>query len=155
MSYRYIKWFEELSIGDVPLVGGKNASLGEMYRELKSEGIQVPNGFAVTAEAYFETLQSSGVSKEVERLLAELDTSDVNKLARAGKALRKCVYEAELPEALEKELEQAYEQLCSDCGGEDVAVRSSATGEIVRCCPGCIRKGALQPRSSRKRLQKT
>jgi pyruvate, water dikinase len=74
---KYIRWFEETTIDDVPLVGGKNASLGEIYRELSSKGIQIPNGFSVTAEAYWHTLKIGGILEKLKTTMEGLDTADV------------------------------------------------------------------------------
>jgi pyruvate,water dikinase len=127
---RYIKWFNELSIDDVPLVGGKNASLGEMYRELSSSGIKIPNGFAVTAEAYRYLVQSSGKLSEMEQILRGIDKSDLDALAVRGHRLRELIYQAPLPEDLASEICAAYRRLCEEYGEHtDVAIRSSATAE--------------------------
>ncbi len=129
-SGKYIRWFDELSIEDVPLVGGKNASLGEMYRELTSEGILVPNGFAVTAEAYRDVLTQAGSWDELKDTLSGLDPDNVEDLARRGAIARTIVYEAPLLKQLEDEIFAAYEQLKKEYGEDmSVAVRSSATAE--------------------------
>lgn len=126
----YIRWFNELSIGDVPLVGGKNASLGEMYRELTPYGVKIPNGFAVTAEAYRYLVKSGGILPEMERTLAGIDKNDLDDFARRGHLLRELIYQAPLPEELAAEIVAAYRRLCEEYGeNTDVAVRSSATAE--------------------------
>ncbi|WP_298434843.1 phosphoenolpyruvate synthase [Geobacter sp.] len=126
----FIRWFSEITIADVPLVGGKNASLGEMYRELRPLGVKIPNGFAVTAEAYRELLRSAGILPELERLLAGLDKGNVADLALRGRRLRELVYGAPLPASLADEIAAAYCRLCAEYGDDcDVAVRSSATAE--------------------------
>ena len=84
VSTTYIRWFEDLSIGDVPLVGGKNASLGEMYRELAEKGVRVPNGFAVTAEAYRYFLRETGLDQKIIEILSDLDTNDVDRASESG-----------------------------------------------------------------------
>ncbi|MBP2669509.1 MAG: phosphoenolpyruvate synthase, partial [Deltaproteobacteria bacterium] len=128
--YRYIRWFGDLSLGDVPLVGGKNASLGEMYRELVPKGVKVPNGFAVTAEAYRDLVRSAGILPEMEELAAGLSREDLEEFARRGHLLRDLVYQAPLPDGLREEIASAYKTLCADYGeNADVAVRSSATAE--------------------------
>lgn len=81
---RYIRWFEEVGIEDIPLVGGKNASLGELVRELASRGIKVPNGFAVTAKAYWDFIASAGLEGKLRGILADLDTGDVANLQQRG-----------------------------------------------------------------------
>jgi pyruvate,water dikinase len=126
----YVRFFEEFGISDVPLVGGKNASLGEMYRELSSEGVRIPNGFATTAQAYRHMLEESGAWKELHATLDDLDATDVVQLAQRGKRAREIVYGAEVPEDLAREIHAGYRRL-QDEYGEDVslAVRSSATAE--------------------------
>lgn len=127
---QYIRWFGELSIDDVPLVGGKNASLGEMYRELTPQGLKVPNGFAVTAEAYRYLVKSGGILPEMEKTLAGIDKNDLDAFAKRGHRLRELIYQAPLPEELAAEIIGAYRRLCEEYGeNTDVAVRSSATAE--------------------------
>jgi pyruvate,water dikinase len=127
---RYVRWFAELGIEDVPLVGGKNASLGEMVRELTPRGIRVPNGFAVTAEAYRAVLAEAGVSDALRDALDGLDPSDVDDLARRGARARALVEGAEFPSTLRSEIIEAYRALRREYGEESsVAVRSSATAE--------------------------
>jgi len=127
---RYIRWFSELGIEDVPLVGGKNASLGEMYRELVPKGIKVPNGFAITAEAYRDTLTEAGIWDALRETLEGLEPEDVADLARRGARARALVYGAPLGDQLKSEIVEAYEQLRKEYGDEmSVAVRSSATAE--------------------------
>ncbi|RMG29872.1 MAG: phosphoenolpyruvate synthase, partial [Gammaproteobacteria bacterium] len=127
---RYVRWFRDLGIEDVPLVGGKNASLGEMYRELMPLGVKIPNGFATTAQAYRDTLEQAGVMPELHTLLDGLDPNDVEDLARRGARARALVYGAPLPEALQQEILEAYHRLQEEYGeGLSVAVRSSATAE--------------------------
>lgn len=89
---RYVRFFEEFGIDDVPLVGGKNASLGEMFQKLSSEGVRVPNGFAITAEAYRYMLDKAGAWDHLHAELDELDPTDVAALARKGKRAREIVY---------------------------------------------------------------
>jgi pyruvate,water dikinase len=127
---RFIRWFRELGIEDVALVGGKNASLGEMYRELTPRGIRVPNGFAITAEAYRYFLHHTGLDQEIRAILEGLDTNDLANLAERGRKLREAILSRPLPEDLKKEICQAYAELCREYGPEcDTAVRSSATAE--------------------------
>lgn len=129
-EFRYIRFFNELGIDDVPLVGGKNASLGEMYRKLSPAGVRIPNGFAVTAEAYRCMLDSADAWPALHDALDALDPDDVSDLARRGKRAREIVYGAGLPDDLAKEIIAAYRKLQEEYG-EDVglAVRSSATAE--------------------------
>jgi pyruvate,water dikinase len=127
---RYVRFFEEVGIADVPLVGGKNASLGEMYRELSGQGVRIPNGFAITAEAYHHMLEQAGAVDQLGAALDGLDPEDVADLARRGKRARQIVYGAGLPQDLRDEILAGYRQLQEEYG-EDVslAVRSSATAE--------------------------
>lgn len=126
----YIRWFKDIKIEDVPLVGGKNASLGEMYRELTGMGVKIPNGFAVTAEAYWYLVQSSGILDGLKDVMASLDKTDIADLERRGKRARDLFLGAGIPDDLWAEIKAAYDRLCMEYGPEaDVAVRSSATAE--------------------------
>ncbi|MDH4121470.1 MAG: phosphoenolpyruvate synthase [Deltaproteobacteria bacterium] len=127
---RLIYWFKELGIKDVPIVGGKNASLGEMYANLTSKGVQVPNGFAISAYAYDYYINASGIRKEIESLLSGLDPKNMEQLAKVGDKIRGLIRSAPLPADLEKAIIDAYKELCTMYGTEvDTAVRSSATAE--------------------------
>jgi pyruvate,water dikinase len=127
---KYIRWFEETTIEDVPLVGGKNASLGEMYRELTSKGIKIPNGFSVTAEAYWHTLKAGGILEKLKKTLDGLDTANVADLSKRGKIARDLILGAGIPDDLWEEIKTGYDRLCEQYGEDtDVAVRSSATAE--------------------------
>ncbi|OAH97679.1 phosphoenolpyruvate synthase [Methylomonas methanica] len=127
---QYIRWFSELTINDIPLVGGKNASLGEMYRELASEGVIVPNGFAITAEAYRYMLDQAGVWPHLHALLDDVDADDVAELARRAQQARDLVYAAPLPADLQQQILDAFGQLQQQYPEDlTVAVRSSATAE--------------------------
>ena len=130
MSSSYVRFFDEIGIDDVPLVGGKNASLGEMFRKLAEKGVRVPNGFAITAEAYVHMLDAAKAWEPLHAELDDLDPDDVTALARRGKRAREIVYGAGLPDDLAREIVDAYSRL-QDEYGEDVslAVRSSATAE--------------------------
>ena len=128
--FSYIRFFEEFGIEDVPLVGGKNASLGEMFQKLSGQGIRVPHGFAITAEAYKHMLDSAGAWDPLHAELDDLDPDDVTALARKGKRAREIVYGAELPDDLAAEIVAAYRMLQDEYGEEvSLAVRSSATAE--------------------------
>jgi len=127
-SSPFICWFADIGLRDVPLVGGKNASLGELDRELKGAGVRVPNGFAITADAYRHFLRSSGVENRIAALLHGLRTVDLAALAERGLAIRQAIMAAELPEDLQSAIVGAYEQL-GEGAALDVAVRSSATAE--------------------------
>ena len=126
----YIRWFSELGREDVPSVGGKNASLGEMYRNLKPLGVDVPDGFALTADAFRDALTEARAWDELHGLLDGLDKSDVAGLARAGARAREIVYAAGLTPRIEAEVKAAWRRLLPEYGeGLTVAVRSSATAE--------------------------
>ncbi len=130
MSYQYIRFFDEIGIEDIPTVGGKNASLGEMYQKLGSQGVQVPNGFAITAEAYRYMLESSNSWDALHAVLDGLQAQDVTSLALCGRKAREIVYSAGIPEDLQDEIIRAYQQLQQQYGeGLSLAVRSSATAE--------------------------
>jgi pyruvate,water dikinase len=126
-----VLWFKELGIKDVPLVGGKNASLGEMRNNLTQKGVPVPDGFATTAQAFFDFLKDTGLESQIEKIMADLDTHNLKNLAIAGKTIREMIVAATLPEQLQKEIIVAYKKLSEEYGVEnvDVAVRSSATAE--------------------------
>ena len=130
MNFHYIRPFSDLSIEDIDSVGGKNASLGEMYRELSPQGVKVPNGFATTADAYRAILKHNQLEQPIAEALASLDITDTQALAETGAKIRQWIVNAELPNDFIVEVEQAYQQLEGEYGiGVDVAVRSSATAE--------------------------
>ncbi len=127
---RFIRWFRDLGIADVGLVGGKNASLGEMYRELTPQGIRIPNGFAVTAESYRYFLRVGGLSERLRAALQGLDTRNLPNLAERGRRLREAILATPFPEDLRQEIVEGYAALCREYDPEtDTAVRSSATAE--------------------------
>ncbi|HFQ89920.1 MAG TPA: phosphoenolpyruvate synthase [Desulfobulbus sp.] len=127
---KYVKWFKEIGIEDVPEVGGKNASLGEMYQNLTEEGVRVPNGFAVTASAYKYVLDVNGAWERLHAQLDDLDPDDVRELQARGKRCREIVYSCEIPADLQEEILQGYAALKEEYGAEmSLAVRSSATAE--------------------------
>jgi pyruvate,water dikinase len=126
----YVRFFDQIGIDDVPLVGGKNASLGEMYRNLAPQGVNVPNGFAITAAAYRHVLEQAGAWDALRAALAGLRADDFDDLARRGAWARAIVHDAGLPGDLQEQICAAYRRLHSEYGGElSVAVRSSATAE--------------------------
>ncbi len=126
----YIKWFADITIADIPLVGGKNASLGEMVRELASKGVKVPNGFAVTAEAFRFFIREAKLDQVIRTTLADLNTQDMANLRARGHAVRQAIRTATLPVGLQEQIAEAYRQLQGDQARPlDVAVRSSATAE--------------------------
>ena len=126
----FVRWFEEIGIEDVPEVGGKNASLGEMYRNLTQEGVRVPHGFAVTATAYRYVLEQNGLEGKLHAILDGLDYDDVAALQSAGKACRELIQKAKIPEDLRQEILQGYAKLKEEYDEDlSLAVRSSATAE--------------------------
>jgi pyruvate,water dikinase len=127
----WIKWFAELTIDDVPKVGGKNASLGEMIRELTPAGIQVPDGFAVTADAYRAFLRYNELDSQIADILRGLNTKDVNDLMQRTGQIRRLILRGEFPPEMEAEIVAAYQELSQryQMKSADVAVRSSATAE--------------------------
>lgn len=128
-QYKHIKRFVELGVHDVPQVGGKNSSLGEMYRELSEKNIMVPNGFATTADAYRYYIDSNGLFDKISEALDNLDTTDVDALARTGHQIREWIRNGKIPQDLADEIVAAYKELGGDTSDRDVAVRSSATAE--------------------------
>ena len=129
-AHRFILWFNEIGIEDVPLVGGKNASLGEMYRSLSKKGVNIPNGFAITAYAYRYFLEEEHIKEELKELLSNIKTKNIDDLAEIGHEARQLILRADLPPPLRISIIDAYKKLCRRYGkNTDVAVRSSATAE--------------------------
>ena len=126
-----ILWFNELGIEDVPYVGGKNASLGEMYRLLTQKGVNIPNGFAITANAYFYILEKEGIMKKIKKILSDLNTHDLKNLQERGRKVRKLIRESPMPTDLRRQVMTQYKKLSKQYKSKkvDVAVRSSATAE--------------------------
>ncbi|HEY9644774.1 MAG TPA: PEP/pyruvate-binding domain-containing protein, partial [Chroococcidiopsis sp.] len=147
----FVLWFEEVGITDIPLVGGKNASLGEMIQQLASKGVNVPTGFATTAYAYRYFVKEAGLEAQLRQLLADLDVDDVNNLRERGRQARSLILNTPFPKDLQAAIATAYQRLCDRYGYDpqfcdrfsddhreqceaysrdtDVAVRSSATAE--------------------------
>ncbi len=126
----FILWFDDIGIDDVPLVGGKNASLGEMYQHLTAKGVAVPHGFAITAYAYRYLLKHAGVEDEIKQVLSDLDTEDMHNLAERGEKCRNIIRHATFPDDLREAIIEAYQKMEAEYGKNvDVAVRSSATAE--------------------------
>ncbi|OOG28598.1 phosphoenolpyruvate synthase [Thioalkalivibrio denitrificans] len=126
----YVLWFDELGMKDVPRVGGKNASLGEMISGLSEAGVQVPGGFATTAEAFREFLRHDDLDKRINELLNRLDVDDINALREAGRTIRGWVVETPFPQPLTDAIREAWRKLEKETEGDcTVAVRSSATAE--------------------------
>lgn len=139
-SQKYILWFEDISAKDVSLVGGKNASLGEMFSELTASGLSVPDGFALTSKAYWHFIDENGLRVKIKEILKGLNIADIKSLQSRGKKLRNLIIGAKFPADLEKKVKEAYQELCQQYvkntlaprslgEGVDVAVRSSATAE--------------------------
>jgi pyruvate, water dikinase len=127
-----ILWLEKCDISQVPIIGGKNASLGEMIQNLQPKGINIPGGFATTAYAFRKFMNDTGLDVTIKTILKDLDTSNVEQLRLAGRKCRSAVLSKAFPTALEEEVTKAYLEMCQryanghEC---DVAVRSSATAE--------------------------
>ncbi|ABM00278.1 phosphoenolpyruvate synthase [Shewanella amazonensis] len=126
---QYVLWYQELGMGDVNKVGGKNASLGEMISNLANAGVQVPGGFATTAHAFNEFLEQSGVNQKIYDILDTLDVDDVNALAKVGAQIRQWVIETPFQPELEQAIHEAYNKLSGETTEASFAVRSSATAE--------------------------
>ena len=127
---RLVIWFDELQLKDIPEVGGKNASLGEMRQNLQKKGVNIPDGYAITAAAYRHLIESSGIWDSLKEILKDLDTHDMDNLRTRGKKVRDLIYNAPVPKDLRDEIVKAYRKLCDEYGkNTDVAVRSSATAE--------------------------
>ena len=126
----YIKKFSEITIEDVPTVGGKNASLGEMYQKLTSKGVQIPNGFATTASAYWYFLEEAAIKDELFETLGKLDKNKFSNLREIGAKARNLILEAPFPKDIKKSIENGYDTLAKEYKGDlSLAVRSSATAE--------------------------
>jgi pyruvate,water dikinase len=123
--------FQEISIKDVELVGGKNASLGEMFCNLSKQGVSVPDGFAITASAYWYFLNKTGLLQKMRKEMKDIDITNVKMLASVGKKVRELILNSEMPKEIEKEIIQAYKELSKKLKAANlsVAVRSSATAE--------------------------
>ena len=142
MEKPYILWFDEIGLQDLPLVGGKNASLGEMRRELSQQGVSIPNGFAVTVDAYHALLERGivqewhdglgkrNVRENIQEILSGLDVEDLDNLSEKGSRVRRLIHSLEFPRDIIEDIVKAYRKLCKEYGEDtDVAVRSSATAE--------------------------
>lgn len=127
----YIRWFDDIKMQDLPLVGGKNASLGEMYQTLSLQGIKIPRGFAITADAFSALIEENNLKNKIYPMLAKLDGNNTEELARVGQKVRSLVRSSKVPIAVQKEIKNAYAELSRFVKMQDVdvAVRSSATAE--------------------------
>ncbi len=130
-SYKYIKFFNQIGIKDIPVVGGKNASLGEMYQNLANKGIQIPNGIATTSDAYFYFLKESGLDNKIREKINNIDTNNLRKLSKVSQEIRDLIIKTPFPKDLEEEISRAYLELSKSekINNLVVAVRSSATAE--------------------------
>lgn len=128
---KYIRFFDSLGMDDVAIVGGKNASLGEMVKNLTAKGLNVPNGFATTSDAYWLLLEENAIKDKIQEIMNDLDISDSANLQSRGKAVRELILNSKLPKTLEEELSTAYKRLSNEYNSQniDVAVRSSGTAE--------------------------
>ncbi|AFZ43679.1 phosphoenolpyruvate synthase [Halothece sp. PCC 7418] len=125
-----VLWYEQVNNQDVGIVGGKNASLGEMIQQLKAKGVNVPNGFATTANAFRHFIANAGIEEKLRELFSRMDINDVNSLQKTGKKARSLILHTPFPDNLKVAITEAYQELCDRYGEEtDVAVRSSATAE--------------------------
>jgi len=125
----WIKWFDDITLSDIPQVGGKNASLGEMYQQLRNKGIEVPYGFAITAQAYAHFLAANDLVPKLHGVLKDLNVRDIPVLAKAGQKARELILNASFPRVLVEEIKNSYKDLMKKSGVGPVAVRSSATAE--------------------------
>lgn len=128
---KYIRWFDEISIKDIPLVGGKNASLGEMYQAWSLKGISIPPGFALTADAFTLFISENNLASKIYPMLADLNPQNTEQLSKVGHGVRALIRSGKLPLNVQDEIKEAYTSLSRHVGTEqlDVAVRSSATAE--------------------------
>ncbi|OHA61941.1 MAG: phosphoenolpyruvate synthase [Candidatus Wildermuthbacteria bacterium GWA2_46_15] len=130
-SQKHILWFNEISKGDVPLVGGKNASLGEMFSKLSSKGINVPDGFALTSQAYWYFIETNGLQKKLEKIFRGFNPQSIQNLQKTGKECRTLIMKARLSQELKAEISRFYRKLSARCRQKeaDVAVRTSGVAE--------------------------
>jgi len=129
-SQKFILWLEEIKFEDVPLIGGKNASLGEMYNELSKKGINIPDGFAFTTNAYWKFLKANKIDKELKEIFRKFNPKSIRSLQETGKKSRQFILKGEFPEQLKKEIIEAYQKLEKKYGENlDVAVRTSGVCE--------------------------
>jgi len=130
-KFKYILWFSEISNNDVEIVGGKSASLGEMYNKLIPLRVNISNGFAITSEAYKVFIDKTGIKEKIIKILSETDLSKIHLLKSAGRKIRKLILSQKMPQEITTEIEQAYYELSQKYNSKkvDVAVRSSATSE--------------------------
>ena len=128
----YIRYFNQIGLNDVPSVGGKTASIGQMLNQLSKKGVRVPDGFAICASAYWYFLKHNNLQEKIEKIIAPITLkTDLDELKKRGAEIRAAITQAELPDDLVEEIKKAYAWLCDFYKQEncDVAVRSSATAE--------------------------
>jgi len=130
-SRKFILWFKEISHKDVPLVGGKNASLGEMYNQLTRKGINLVNGFALTTQAYWKFFEENNLGNKLRELLKDLNPNNISDLAQKGKKARQLILKSDFPKELKQEILKAYKELSQyyKTKNLEVAVRSSGVAE--------------------------
>ena len=107
----FVKWYSEVGIADVPIVGGKNAALGEMYSNLVPLGVNIPDGFALTADAYRYFFEKTGLNKDIEEILADLDTKSIKNLQARGKKVRETILKKEFPPLLHDTIVESYAKM--------------------------------------------
>ncbi|MBL8003164.1 MAG: phosphoenolpyruvate synthase, partial [Flavobacteriales bacterium] len=127
----YLKWLHEVELSDIDTVGGKNASLGEMIRNLGRLGVQVPGGFVVTVASYQAFIAHNDLDQKIRDIVAKLNTDDVENIRRTGLAVRTLIKNGKFPEEIWRGILERYDEMSKQYGNEqtDVAVRSSATAE--------------------------
>jgi pyruvate,water dikinase len=128
---QYIKEFDSISINDISIVGGKNANLGEMYKNLQTSGVKIPNGFASTSEAYWLFIKENNLKNKIKKLLDNINIKDIRSLEENAFKIRNLILKGKLPQVLEDQILASYKQLSEEykCKNIDVAIRSSATAE--------------------------
>mgnify|MGYP001288002443 FL=1 len=129
-SQKNILWLKDITIEDVPLIGGKNGSLGEMYNNLKPKGINIPEGFALTTNFYWKYLKENGLDKKLKEIFKNFNPKSIKSIQECGKKSREAILKGEIPDDLKKEIIFSYNQLENIYGKNcDVAVRTSGVAE--------------------------
>ncbi|HEY9644075.1 MAG TPA: PEP/pyruvate-binding domain-containing protein, partial [Coleofasciculaceae cyanobacterium] len=128
-----VLWFEEVGIADIPLVGGKNASLGEMIQQLEPEGVNVPTGFATTAYAFRYFIRLAGLEEQLRQLLSDLDAADMDNLQERGKQARSLIFHTPFPPELEQAITESYIQLCQRYGSPHEVCDTLETDRQADC----------------------
>ena len=140
-AHPFIKWFADITIADIPLVGGKNGSLGGMVRELAGKGVKVPDGFAITAEAFRHFIREAGIDERIRATLADLDTHNMANLSERGQALRQTILNATLAPDLQRLISEAYRRSSPPnaplrCHRLPAGLAQSARPELRSDCSG-------------------